>query len=241
MTIEEYMRECVSVLRDRIDELSSEPQIEGLLRTSGQSRLAAERAVQSFLQGRLTQADHAVFAELSLSPSEAERAQDILRDEIVTGRLAVGVIEDLVAGLAGIKKRVLGGYAAWMLLPHDQLPVSVERYYERVIRLYVAGGSFEIFVLCRSMLEAALAVRVPDEALRAAGVTPYFKRTFYGARQRIEYLDKSGDLTKGQRDLIEQVTELGNQVAHGQTEGLPDVLHGLMLASSCVSALLRGA
>jgi len=236
MMIEEYMRECVGVLRDRIGELSSEPQIEGLLRASGQSRHATTRAVQSFLQGRLSQADHAVFAELSLRPSETERALEILRDEIVAQRLAVGVVEDLVAGLVGIERRIIGGYAAWMLLPHDRLPASVERYYARVIRIYVAGGSFEIFVLCRSMLEAALEVGAPDEELRAAGLQP---RPFFSIWQRVDFLERKGALKKDHRALLKKVVDLGNRVAHGKTEGLPDELEGIMLACSCVSALVR--
>lgn len=238
MTIYDFLRDCLGVLRERVDSLSTAPEIEGLLLTGGQSRHASRRAVDSFLSGRLAQGDDALFGELSLGKDPAERARAIMRDEIVAGRLAIGVAEDIVSGFADLETRVTGGFAAWMTLPHSALPPDVARYYARVIRLYVAGGTLELFVFCRSMLEAALAIRIPDTHLRAIGEKPNHKNEFYSTGQRKRALRKLDVLTSSQWFGIDEVQRYGNKVAHGQVSDLPDPGYAVILACASVGIIV---
>ncbi len=241
MTIHEFLRDCLSILRERIESLARSPDVEAQLLSAGESRQAALRAVGTFLSGHMSQADNAVFAELRPLGTPSERTRAIVRDEIVAGRLKLGVVEAIVSDLDGLETRVLGGFAGWMTPPHSALPDDVSRYYARVIRLYIAGGTLEVFVLCRSMLEAALAVRITNERLRALCVKPRFEGKYYSASQRMKALRAENVITDDQWGAIDRIQRYGNTVVHAQPGELPDPLEAVLLTCASIGIIVNAS
>ena len=242
VTIDAFLRECLTAYRKRINTFAEAPEVLADQKLGGASRHAAQRAVNSFLTGQLSPDDQAVFAELSLIEDPLARARAVIRDEIVAGRLALGIVEESVQALSGAETRTLGGFAAWMTLPHTALPPEVGRYYSRVIRLYVAGGTLEVFVLCRSMVEVAMSIRVPDSDLRAHGVKPRFAGRYFAAAQRRKRLKELGGLTDKQWEAIDRIYLYGDAAAHGNAADTPDdPLEVVLLACTSVRAILHNA
>lgn len=93
----------------------------------------------------------------------------------------------------------------------QQPSAAVSAFLERLAKLYIWGFDSETYVLARSVLEAALKQRFPDESVRRASGSD---RRYPDLSERITAAANLGIFTSAERRLATSLRRDGNDVIH---------------------------
>lgn len=128
-------------------------------------------------------------------------ARGLLFGKFTRHRLEFDVAEDVCERLDKLDQRVALVTLLTDLLEGYRPSLTAVKYFRRATTLYLAGYDAEAVIMAGAVLDAALAVRFPDEQLRAAGVGAKVART-YSAGQRAQFALARGLLSAEQGEHI---------------------------------------
>jgi hypothetical protein len=100
------------------------------------------------------------------------------------------------------------------LVVRERPPADVASFLERVAQLYLWGFDSEVYALGRSVLDAALKQRLPDDVVRQLQHDPAGPRRYPDMRDRIRAAVAKGLLTRDQGVQADHIRKDGNDVIH---------------------------
>lgn len=158
---------------------------------------------------------------------------DLLGHDRVRERIEFDVAFEVVGRLDKVEHRVLVATVAFALLLRADPSETAVKYFRTAARLYLAGYEAEVSIMCGAVLEAAIAVRIPDETLNGARIRPR-NRGSYSIGQRMEYETQHSFLSDEQRKEFWRIVNWRNDAVHvqldmGPTAGLPLLLTANLL------------
>lgn len=152
-----------------------------------------------------------------------EKVTELLKYDIVQDRLQFAAAQEAVYRLKDLPAHVQVSVTAFRILRRARPSPTAAKYLQRATHLYLAGFVAEALVMCGAVLEAALANRLPDELLNAAGMKPRFRRTgVFSIGQRMDYEAKHPILTDEQRDHFWEIQNYRNDAVHVQPDIGPE-------------------
>jgi hypothetical protein len=239
LDLESYLWACISVKQSEHERGYAEPE------TSDEKTLhAAMDALETYSLGLI--ATGGVREELAepLSAfmpgsSMADKITSLLRYNLVRDRLHFAVAYDVVGRLRKLDERIANATLGYMVLQRASPSVTAAKYYERAARLYLAGYDGEVVIMCGAVLEAAMAERIPDTALRQAGVQPKHLRTgVYAIGQRMRLEQQRNLLSPEMRKLFWEVVNWRNDAVHVQPDIGPEPQKALVFTAAVLGAIL---
>lgn len=146
-------------------------------------------------------------------------ARDLLAGQLTRHQLEFDVAEDVCERLAAVDQRVsLVAFLATFLAGYRPSPTAI-KYFRRATTLYLAGYDAEAVIMAGAVLDAALAERVPNGQLRAAGLRPTFPRTGdYSVSARLRFARERGLLPDAVHEHARPVLNWRNDAVHVQPD-----------------------
>lgn len=183
----------------------------------------AGKVLDLFASGQIPEILTASLAEYKPWEHVQERVWGLLGYGYVLERAELEVAGDAISRLSDVRKRVRLSLLAFHLLRSAKPTPTAEKYLRQLSKLYLAGFTAEVFIMCGAVLEAAIAGRFPDQYLRSKNLIPQYKTTgVFSIAQRMKLEKREPVFSDSDRKRFWQVVNWRNDVAHVQPDIAPD-------------------
>lgn len=235
-----HLDSCLYAYREQYEEQFAESEdAESARITSAIDRL--ERyALELVTTGLMRDEIREVLQDFQPEDTVPASLHELLSYRTVHDRIEFDVAERVVNRLVGADNRIAFAILAITLLTgHNPSPTAL-KYFKRTMDLYLAGYTTEVIIMAGAVLEAAIAHRIPDELLAAAGNTATFRNTgIFPTNERLKYARDRHILTGKQFRYCKQVMTWRNDAVHVQPDIGPNPEQPLLLLAFLLPAITR--